>query len=264
VFTIGPFSRLAGVSAKVLRSYDELGLFRPVWTDQASAYRYYSPSQLPELRRILMLRELGIGLAEIARLVDGRRDLAAALDARRDELERERRAIDRRLAALDIRFEMDRTASPIDVVVRPLPAEPVATLRVAAGGDVEAAFYELEVRVRDLRRRANRPPGAILFDDGTAEIFVPVRGSLPTDDRIGFRRLEACRAATVLERGPYGRMGTAQARLERWIGSAGYRRAGETRVIYLQFGAEPELRLPRAYLVDRSTDFVTELQVPIA
>src|ERR1700741_883342 len=106
MFTIGPFARLAGVSAKVLRSYDARGLFRPVWVDPATDYRFYSPAQLPELRRIVVLRDMGIGLAEIGRLVSGGADLGAALERRRGELERERRDIDRRLAALDIRVEM--------------------------------------------------------------------------------------------------------------------------------------------------------------
>jgi hypothetical protein len=35
-------------------------------------------------------------------------------------------------------------------------------------------------------------------------------------------------------------------------------------VLYLQFGGEPELELPADYLVDRSADFVTELQLPVA
>ena len=120
MFTIGPFARIAGVSAKVLRSYDGLGLFRPVWVDPASDYRYYSPAQLPELRRILALRDMGIGLAEIGRLISGGTDLRAALDRRRSELERERREVDRRLAALDIQVEMSASGSEqADIVVRP-------------------------------------------------------------------------------------------------------------------------------------------------
>ena len=121
MFTIGPFARLAGVSAKVLRSYDALGLFRPVWVDPATDYRYYSPAQLPELRRIVSLRDMGIGLAEIGRLISGGGDLRSALDRRRVELERERREIDRRLATLDIRVEMSAAGSEQpDIVVRPL------------------------------------------------------------------------------------------------------------------------------------------------
>ena len=75
MLTIGPFSRIAGVSPKMLRTYDAIGLFRPVWLERDSGYRYYSPAQLPEIRRILALRDLGIGLAEIARLVGGGTDL---------------------------------------------------------------------------------------------------------------------------------------------------------------------------------------------
>ncbi len=73
MFPIGQFARLAGISAKQLRAYDALGLFRPVWVDPSSAYRYYSPAQLPELRRILALRQLGMPLDEIGALVARRR-----------------------------------------------------------------------------------------------------------------------------------------------------------------------------------------------
>jgi hypothetical protein len=34
--------------------------------------------------------------------------------------------------------------------------------------------------------------------------------------------------------------------------------------VYLQFGAEPELRVPAGYLVGRDADFVTELQLELA
>lgn len=40
--------------------------------------------------------------------------------------------------------------------------------------------------------------------------------------------------------------------------------AGPLRILYLQFGAEADLRLPRGWTVDRHEDFVTELQLPIA
>lgn len=267
MFTIGPFARLAGVSAKVLRSYDALALFRPVWVDPATDYRYYSPAQLPELRRIVSLRDMGLGLAEIGRLVSGGADLRAALERRRGELEQERREIDRRLATLDIRVEMSTGGSDQpDIVVRPLAAEAVATLAMASrpDGDVGAAFYELEAVVRDLGRRAHRPPGALTESDGSVEIFVPVTGPIAAPGRIGFRRLAACRAATVIVRGPYELVREGRGALERWVEAAGLRPVGALRIIYLQFGAEPELRLPRGYVVERATDLVTEVQLPVA
>jgi DNA-binding transcriptional MerR regulator len=270
MFRIGAFARLGGVSAKMLRAYDALGLFRPVWVDPASGYRYYSPAQLPELRRIVALRHLGVPLAEVAAHLAGGEDLRAVLERRRREIEREQQALDRRLQALDITVATAATGTPgPDVVLRPVAAELVATLAVdETTGDVGAAFYELEAYVRDRGRRAPRPPGALVEARGpgrssAAEVFVPIGGQLAGDGRIGVRRLPAIRAASVIHRGSYGGLRAARRALERWATAAGLVPAGSLRVLYLQFGAEPELRVPRSYLVERDADFVTELQLPV-
>jgi hypothetical protein len=34
-------------------------------------------------------------------------------------------------------------------------------------------------------------------------------------------------------------------------------------VLYLQFGADPTLRLPGGWVVERDADFLTELQLPV-
>ena len=277
MFRIGAFARLSGVSAKMLRAWDALGLFRPIWVDPASGYRWYSPAQLPELRRILALRDVGVPLAEIADLVAGGADLRDVLARRRADLERTRLEVERRLRALEIQVEMadeadasdggsDRQGA-FDVVVRPVAAEPVATLAVdASAGDLGPAFYELEAYVRDRGRRASRPPGAIAGDiDGnrSVEVFVPVTGPVEAGGPIGYRRLPACRAASVIHRGGYGSLADARRTLARWVEAAGLTPAGPLRVLYLQFGAEPELHVPGAFLVERDADFVTELQQPV-
>jgi DNA-binding transcriptional MerR regulator len=275
VFTIGPFSRLSGVSARILRIYERLELFRPVWSDPGSGYRYYSPAQLPELRRIIALRTVGLGLHEIGQLVNDGADLGMALQRRRTELRRERREVERRLAALEIELAgAGAGEAGLGVVVRPLAGEAVATIALDEPDEIEGAFYELEAYVRDHGRRAHRPPGALLGPSEVdadrkgepqerIEIFVPVTGQLERSGRIGYRRLPACRAATLIEQGGYGGVPRARAELERWVKRAGYAPVGPTRIIYLQFGAEPELKVPRGYVVERSSDYLTEIQVPV-
>jgi DNA-binding transcriptional MerR regulator len=271
VFLIGAFARLSGVSAKMLRAWDALGLFRPIWVDPASGYRWYSPAQLPELRRIVALRDLGVSLAEIADLIAGGADLRAVLARRQADLERMRLEVARRLRALEIEVEGpdDRSADRprLDVVVRPVASEWVATLTVGPpAGDLGRAFYELEADVRDRGRRASRPPGAMIDDRSgarSAEVFVPLRGPLEPRGSIGCRRLPACRAASIIHRGDYGSLAQARRSLQRWVDAAGLTPSGPLRVIYLQFGAEPELRVPGAFLVERDADFVTELQQPV-
>jgi DNA-binding transcriptional MerR regulator/effector-binding domain-containing protein len=251
MFPIGAFGRLAGISAKQLRAYDEIGLFRPVWVDPSSAYRYYSPAQLPELRRILALRQLGMPLDEIGALVRGG-DIAEALQRRRAELERERRLVEERLAALDI------TVGEADIVLRPVAIEPVAIMHVDDA--VADAFHALESHVRDAGRRAHRPPGAVPSE---REIFVPVTGPIPETPGIAYRRLPAARVASVIVRGSYRGVASARAALERWVKVAGLDPAGPMRTIYLQFGAEPELRVPPGWVVERDEELVTELQLPV-
>jgi DNA-binding transcriptional MerR regulator len=260
MFTVGGFARLAGVSAKVLRAYDAAALFAPAWVDPASGYRYYSPAQLPMLRRIQALRGVGLSRAEIGDLVGGGADLRASLERRRQALEEERRELDRRLAMLDIRVAPGAAAEP-DVVVRLLDPELVATFDTAlTGHDLGAAFHELESAVRDRAARAHRPPGAIPDED---RIFVPLRRSVPATDRIGVGRLPATRAATVLHHGPYASLPAAIDGLRGWVAAAGDVPSGPLRILYLQFGAEADLRLPPGWTVERDDDFVTELQLPI-
>jgi DNA-binding transcriptional MerR regulator len=269
VFKIGEFARLGGVSAKMLRAWDALGLFRPVWVDPASEYRYYSAAQLPELRRILALRDVGVPLPEIAALVAGGLDLRSVLDRRRSELEEQRREIERRLQALEISVGSgDADESGPDVVLVRVAAEAVATYSVSeTARDLGPAFYELEAYVRDLGRRAARPPGALV--DGppgrqrAVAVYVPVSGPVAPRGPIGYRRLPPGRMASVIHRGSYGGLASAREALDRWIQAAGLAPSGPLRVLYLQFGAEPELRVPRAYLVERDVDFVTELQQPV-
>jgi len=265
---IGEFADVAGVSARTLRAWDALGLFRPAWVDRATGYRGYSPAQLPELRRIVALRDVGVPLVEIGRLVVGGADLRTVLDHRRAQLERERREVERRLAALDITVGATDDGDPHgDVVVRPVAAERVATYALRpADLDLNPAFYALEAHVRDRGRRAPRPPGALSDESGgrLTEVFVPVRGPVPATDRIAYRRLPACRAASIIHRGSYAGLADSLAALRAWVASADFVAAGPFRILYLQFGAEPELRVPRAFVVDQSADFVTELQMPLA
>ncbi|HYA51683.1 MAG TPA: protein phosphatase 2C domain-containing protein [Streptosporangiaceae bacterium] len=66
LLAIGEFSAQSGLSAKVLRSYAAAGLLVPAAVDPWSGYRYYAPSQLPEARLILLLRQAEVPLSEIA------------------------------------------------------------------------------------------------------------------------------------------------------------------------------------------------------
>lgn len=60
--SIGKVSKLKGVSIKSLRYYDEIGILKPAYVNQATNYRYYKPEQLFFIDAITLCIELGIPL----------------------------------------------------------------------------------------------------------------------------------------------------------------------------------------------------------
>jgi hypothetical protein len=56
---------------KTLHHYDDLGLLRPAHIDASTSYRFYTLEQLPRLRRIMALKELGLSLEQFGLLLDG-------------------------------------------------------------------------------------------------------------------------------------------------------------------------------------------------
>ena len=65
---IGTASRLSGVSAKMVRHYESLGLLPAVHRTDAG-YRQYSEAEVHTLRFIRRSRELGFSMEEIGELV---------------------------------------------------------------------------------------------------------------------------------------------------------------------------------------------------
>ncbi len=76
--TIGEFAREAGLTAKALRLYDEMGLIAPTEVDPATGYRYYAAEQLERAHLVARLRLVGMPLARIRQLADLPREAAAA------------------------------------------------------------------------------------------------------------------------------------------------------------------------------------------
>jgi DNA-binding transcriptional MerR regulator len=79
VLKIGEFSQLGRVSVRMLRHYDATGLLKPAQVDRLSAYRFYAVEQLPRLNRILALKDLGLSLEQVGRLLDGEDPQASEL-----------------------------------------------------------------------------------------------------------------------------------------------------------------------------------------
>ena len=68
-YTIQKLSRLAGVSTRTLRFYDEIGLLKPKRTS-SSGYRIYGEAEVDRLQQILFFKQLSFSLDEIKAAMD--------------------------------------------------------------------------------------------------------------------------------------------------------------------------------------------------
>jgi DNA-binding transcriptional MerR regulator len=77
-WSIAEVARMSGVTTRTLRHYDAIGLLPPAYV-QPSGQRFYETAELLRLQQILLLRELGVGLADIAAAIGSGPGTLAAL-----------------------------------------------------------------------------------------------------------------------------------------------------------------------------------------
>jgi DNA-binding transcriptional MerR regulator len=206
MFTIGEFSRIARVTPRQLRHYEELGLFKPERIDPETGYRFYSALQLPQLNRILALRELGLTLTQILRLLDehiSAEEIRGMLTMRkaqieqtlRDELERVR-SIEARLWQIEEQGELFD-----DVVLKAMPARTFLSIRQIVPSKEEgfALMAEVQRALPPLMGRNVVGQFALLFPSESFEIEnIDVEmGLLPAGDVPETVLLSDGRAMTV-------------------------------------------------------------------
>lgn len=67
-YTVQKLGKLAGISTRTLRYYDEIGLLKPARIN-SSGYRIYGQHEVDRLQQILFYRELGVSLESIRDMV---------------------------------------------------------------------------------------------------------------------------------------------------------------------------------------------------
>ncbi|WP_433729716.1 MerR family transcriptional regulator [Nocardia sp. CA-129566] len=98
-WSIQDLAKAAGTTSRALRHYGQLGLLPPSRIG-ANGYRFYDQDSLVRLQRILLLRELGLGLPVIAEVLAGEQDTAAALRTHLELLRHEQDRIRRQIESV--------------------------------------------------------------------------------------------------------------------------------------------------------------------
>jgi effector-binding domain-containing protein len=268
MFKIGEFSKLSRVSVKALRYYDEVGLLKPARVDEQNGYRYYSVDQLPQLNRIMVLKDLSFSLEQIARLLDeglSSEQIRGMLLLKKAELQRQMQEDEARLMRVEARIkqiEEEDKMPKYEVVIKK-----VSPIRVAAIRDVIPTYSqqghlwdELCAYLREAQGQDHGTLLTVYHDDEyrerdvDVEVCAPVKGSARGSGRVTVRELPAEDMASVVHHGSFETIGQAYTALLRWIEENNYRIIGPSRAIYLQKTTPVRQDDP---------SYVTEIQFPV-
>lgn len=176
MYTIGEFARMAQVSRRQLRHWDDIGLLQPIKVDPQTGYRYYSATQLTALNRVVALKELGLSLEQIQRFVydDVSLDeMQGMLLLRKAEMEQQVLAEMRRIRVIESRLKQIREQGQHvrDVVVKRVPSRKYIGVRTTAP-DWEANLQQWNTVTRLLSNGSKEDRYGnfmgILHCDGTA------------------------------------------------------------------------------------------------
>lgn len=99
-WSIHEVARLAGTTSRTLRHYGAIGLLPPSRIG-SNGYRRYDRACLVRLQRILLLRDLGLGLPAIAEMLKDDRDAIPALRDHLTWLRGERARLARQIASVE-------------------------------------------------------------------------------------------------------------------------------------------------------------------
>jgi DNA-binding transcriptional MerR regulator len=212
---IGDFSRMTHLSVKALRHYHQIGLLTPVAIDSDSGYRLYDVEQVPLAQVIKRLKDLGMALDEIARVLQAP-DVGARNRAIVDHLHRMENQLDQTkgtVASLRRLLEAPNTPHP-NIGFRSLPPTHAIAIRervtVSDLGDWWVhAFEELHRVVATQRLATSGPDGALYssawFEDEIGDVvaFTPlsIEQKVGRDERVQPYVVPAAELAVLLHEG---------------------------------------------------------------
>ncbi|MBE2266872.1 MAG: MerR family transcriptional regulator [Anaerolinea sp.] len=271
MFTVGEFATLARVSKRLLRYYDEIDLLKPAHTDRATGYRYYTAEQMAHLNRILVLKDLGLSLDQIRRMLGDHvstNEMQGMLRLKKAEIEQMLRAELQRIRKIEARLHAIasmETDVPLDVVIKEIPAQSVLSTQAVLPSFADAmALHRLIRSVLPTRgeygqnfticRDEEIVTQNLLLEVGRViEVQSHAPVPLTNDMQLHLRVLPAVETmATTVIRGGLNAIHAGYANMGIWAESNGYRLNAMPRELLLGGGD-----------FEDGSDLITEIQFPV-
>jgi DNA-binding transcriptional MerR regulator len=247
---IGRFARTTGLTIRMLRRYDAIGLLVPAHVDENTGYRYYTLDQARDGEAIRRLRELDVPVDEVRNLVHAPPEvLRQGLEAHRARLEGRtvelRKTLEELSGLIDGKEQLvpEKEMVRFEIGIQDLDEEKVLVIRERVHQDemsevVPKDIAEVHAYVQELGLGFHGPPICVCpfpNEDGTleAEIGWPVEREVAGRGRIEYKTLPATRALVMKHLGPFSKLGNSYRLMSEVMEENGMTATGAPREIYV-------------------------------
>ncbi len=265
MFRIGEFSKLAKTTAKTLRFYDEAGLLKPSFVDSVNGYRYYEAKQLYDLNRIMALRQVGLSIDNIKKVITdtGYSVTAEVYRANKAAIESEIRKLKDNLLRLGFLLEGVHNKQPetYQVTLKNLPRQTVFFMRgvVPSYTNLSEFIARASDELRQKKLQISSPPYSyiVYLDRGYRESNINVEFAQaikpPLSPDAAVKTSAPALFACVCHKGPYETISLAYGHILDWIEKNGYSISAGIRECYIKGISDTE----------DADELVTEIEIPV-
>ncbi|MCB2299034.1 MerR family transcriptional regulator [Clostridium tagluense] len=271
VFRIGDFSKLAKTTTKTLRFYDEVGLLKPSFVDDNNGYRYYEPKQFFDLNRIIALRQIGLPIDEIKKVIisNNKIEIAEIYQANKINIENEIKLFQDKLSRINYLLDDVNNTKQTDyqVTLKNMPQHKVYYEQGIVSGFQGISKFILDtinkLKQSELNIKFLSPPYSYIayLDSEYKESDIRIEyaqaveppTALADDKQQQFKTYDSTLFACAFHKGSYERLPKAYGYIMDWIEKNGYSMIENPR----------ECHIKGSFDTSYADEWITEIQIPI-
>lgn len=266
MFSIGEFSKMAKVTVKTLRHYNEIKLLVPAYVDNDTKYRFYESEQLLLIHQIQSFKQIGLSLEQIQTILSGG-DSVTVLEQRKKLINRQIKEAEDQLSRIEfiLSGKEEENFMGYQASIKELPACTVYSKRMVVPGYesyfelIPALGQKVMSKYPDLKCAVPEYCFIICRDGEYKEKDIDIEFCEAVDqlkedfDDIKFKKMPAIKAVSVMHKGDYSRLPQAYAYAFKWIEENGYQVLDNPRESYID----------GIWNKESKEEWLTELQIPV-
>lgn len=263
MYKIGDFSKMSKVTIKTLRFYEKEKLIIPAYIDRSNGYRYYDSSQLIDISNIISLKQIGLSISDIKKIVNDNIDIKEILFNKKEELKKNINLYSYQLSQINYILEGKNMKN--EIFLKEIPEYNVYYREGVIDTYEKLAEFVLATGEECIRLNPNLKcvdPGYCYInylDKCYKEKNIKIRYVEAVEEigigneTIKFMKSKPIKAVCIYHKGDYSKLSESYNKILKYVEDNNYKISGEIRESYID----------GCWNKENVEDYLTEIQIPV-